>query len=133
MNKEIYDRMLIKWAEDHYWDSLEKDKDLIFLHLKSFTRTDRGWPCKHLLARPTTCHHAGCCPKHENTQEYAGMAELASKQHRQGFRNGPDSPCERLCNVKGLPLADATIRWDALDGDTEDIAVAGSNPASSNK
>ena len=36
MNKESYDRMLIKWVKGHYWDSLEKDKDLILLHLRTF-------------------------------------------------------------------------------------------------
>ena len=25
---------VIKWAENHYWDSLEKDKDLIVKHIK---------------------------------------------------------------------------------------------------
>ena len=34
---------LIDWAEDHYWNSLEKDKDLIIKHLQSFTEIE----CKH--------------------------------------------------------------------------------------
>ena len=25
---------MVKWAENHYWDSLEKDKDLIVKHIK---------------------------------------------------------------------------------------------------
>ena len=29
---------LISWAEHHYWDSLEKDRDLILLHLKDFLK-----------------------------------------------------------------------------------------------
>lgn len=32
-----YNKRLIKWVKDHYWDSLEKDKDLILRHLKTFT------------------------------------------------------------------------------------------------
>jgi len=28
-----YNRKLIKWVKNHYWDSLEKDKDLILRHL----------------------------------------------------------------------------------------------------
>ena len=27
---------LLKWAENHYWDSFEKDKDLIIKHLKNY-------------------------------------------------------------------------------------------------
>lgn len=37
MKKEAYDRQLIKWVKTHYWDSLEKDKDLILRHLRTFT------------------------------------------------------------------------------------------------
>lgn len=36
MDKEKYDRELIKWVKNHYWDSLEKDKDLILRHLRTF-------------------------------------------------------------------------------------------------
>lgn len=32
-----YSKKLIKWVKDHYWDSLEKDKDLILRHLRTFT------------------------------------------------------------------------------------------------
>ena len=28
---------LITWAKNHYWDSLEKDKDLIIRHLRTFS------------------------------------------------------------------------------------------------
>jgi hypothetical protein len=34
--KDKYDRQLKKWARGHYWDSLEKDKDLILRHLRTF-------------------------------------------------------------------------------------------------
>jgi len=35
--KEIdYNKKLIKWVKAHYWDSLEKDKDLILRHLRTF-------------------------------------------------------------------------------------------------
>lgn len=33
---EKYNRNLIKWVKNHYWDSLEKDKDLILRHLRTF-------------------------------------------------------------------------------------------------
>ncbi len=36
MKRSIYDKQLIKWVKDHYWDSLEKDKDLILRHLRTF-------------------------------------------------------------------------------------------------
>ena len=29
MNRNDYDKQLAIWAKSHYWDSLEKDKDLI--------------------------------------------------------------------------------------------------------
>ncbi len=35
-NQDDYDKSLIKWAKNHYWDSLEKDKDLILRHLRTF-------------------------------------------------------------------------------------------------
>lgn len=31
-----HNNQLIKWAENHYWNSLEKDKDLILKHLDTF-------------------------------------------------------------------------------------------------
>jgi len=31
-----YDKQLIRWVKNHYWDSLEKDKDLILRHLRTF-------------------------------------------------------------------------------------------------
>ena len=37
MKQEDYDKLLIKWVKNHYWDSLEKDKDLILRHLRTFT------------------------------------------------------------------------------------------------
>jgi len=37
MDKKAYDKQLIKWVRGHYWDSLEKDKDLILRHLRNFT------------------------------------------------------------------------------------------------
>ena len=37
MDKKAYDKQLIKWVRRHYWDSLEKDKDLILRHLRNFT------------------------------------------------------------------------------------------------
>ena len=37
MDRKTYDKQLLKWVKDHYWDSLEKDKDLILRHLRTFT------------------------------------------------------------------------------------------------
>ena len=37
MKRSVYDKQLIKWVKNHYWDSLEKDKDLILRHLRTFT------------------------------------------------------------------------------------------------
>jgi len=34
---EKYNRNLIRWVKNHYWDSLEKEKDLILRHLHTFT------------------------------------------------------------------------------------------------
>lgn len=36
MNRKDYDKELIKWARNHYWDSLENNKDLILRHLRTF-------------------------------------------------------------------------------------------------
>ena len=36
MKKQEYDKQLIRWVKNHYWDSLEKDKDLIIRHLRTF-------------------------------------------------------------------------------------------------
>jgi len=36
MKRSDYDKQLLKWVRDHYWDSLEKDKDLILRHLRTF-------------------------------------------------------------------------------------------------
>ena len=36
MNRNDYDKQLAIWAKSHYWDSLEKDKDLILRHLWTF-------------------------------------------------------------------------------------------------
>jgi len=36
MTVQVYNKRLIKWIRDHYWDSLEKDKDLILRHIQTF-------------------------------------------------------------------------------------------------
>lgn len=36
-NFEKFCKDLIRWVKRHHWDSLEKDKDLILRHLKTFT------------------------------------------------------------------------------------------------
>ena len=36
MKQSDYDKLLIKWVKNHYWDSLEKDKVLILRHLRTF-------------------------------------------------------------------------------------------------
>ena len=44
MKRDVYDKQLIKWVKNHYWDSLEKDKDLILRHLRTFAG-DETPPC----------------------------------------------------------------------------------------
>ena len=39
MEQSTYNKSLIEWANDHYWDSLEKDKDLILKHLRNFGKS----------------------------------------------------------------------------------------------
>ena len=36
MERSDYDKQLLRWVRDHYWDSLDKDKDLILRHLRTF-------------------------------------------------------------------------------------------------
>lgn len=55
MDRDKYDKELIRWANDHYWDSLEKDKHLILRHLRTFAGdvpqhavtpdAESGWLC----------------------------------------------------------------------------------------
>ena len=37
MDIKQYNRKLIKWVKNHYWDSLETEKDLILRHFRTFT------------------------------------------------------------------------------------------------
>jgi hypothetical protein len=36
MTRAEYDKQLMLWVRDHYWDSLERHKDLILRHLRTF-------------------------------------------------------------------------------------------------
>ena len=36
ISRDEYNKQLVEWVKDHYWDSLEKDKDLILRHLRTF-------------------------------------------------------------------------------------------------
>ena len=36
LERSKYDKQLLRWVRNHYWDSLEKDKDLILRHLRTF-------------------------------------------------------------------------------------------------
>lgn len=36
-HEQEYSQSLIKWVKNHYWDSLQKDKNLILRHLRTFT------------------------------------------------------------------------------------------------
>jgi hypothetical protein len=38
--KKKYDKQLLQWAENHYWDSFEKDKIIILRHLKTFAENE---------------------------------------------------------------------------------------------
>ena len=42
MKLSDYDKQLLKWVRNHYWDSLEKDKELILLHLRTFAGDERA-------------------------------------------------------------------------------------------
>ena len=76
MNKK-----LTRWAIDHYWDSLEKDKSLILKHLKTF---DEGLPKKR---NKRICeihnHYYGCCYK-ENTSWQFKSSQLKQKINPMG-------------------------------------------------
>ena len=59
MDKENYDRQLLKWIKGHYWDSLEKDKHLILRHLRTFLGDIKEDPeCEHFVP-PNFCTHVG--------------------------------------------------------------------------
>ena len=36
MSRSIYDKQLVQWVKSHHWDSLEKDKDIILRHIRTF-------------------------------------------------------------------------------------------------
>jgi len=36
MTQDEYNKKFIGWVRNHYWDSLEKDKNLILRHLRTF-------------------------------------------------------------------------------------------------
>jgi len=42
MERTKYDKQLIRWVKNHYWDSLEKDKDLILRHLRTFAGDEKS-------------------------------------------------------------------------------------------
>ena len=52
MKRDSYDKQLIRWVKNHYWDSLEKDKDLILRHLRTFAKKEEPCPVCELLMRP---------------------------------------------------------------------------------
>jgi len=39
---------LITWAKKHYWDSLEKDKDIIIRHLRTYS-TEESSPVENVV------------------------------------------------------------------------------------
>ena len=39
MKRDDYDKQLIRWVKNHYWDSLERHKDLILRHMRTFAGT----------------------------------------------------------------------------------------------
>ena len=47
MEQVNYDKQLKRWARNHYQDSLEKDKDLIMRHLRTFAgdEIEHDEPC----------------------------------------------------------------------------------------
>lgn len=36
MDRDLYNRQFADWAVNHFWHSLERDKQLIFRHLRTF-------------------------------------------------------------------------------------------------
>jgi hypothetical protein len=40
MSRSIYDKQLVRWVKSHHWDSLEKDKDIILRHIRTFAGGD---------------------------------------------------------------------------------------------
>lgn len=42
MKRNDYDKQLLRWVKNHYWDSLEKDKDLILRHLRTFAGNEHA-------------------------------------------------------------------------------------------
>ena len=64
MDRKKYDKQLIKWTKNHYWDSLEKDKDLILRHLRTFAEDS----CEDGNLCNCSCHeyykfHRTCCDR----------------------------------------------------------------------
>ena len=73
MKRSDYDKQLLRWVRDHYWDSLEKDKDLILRHLRTFAGDEHSSqqaveadaenePCPGYTChtRPYTIHDVRC-------------------------------------------------------------------------
>uniref|UniRef100_A0A6H2A3G9 Uncharacterized protein n=1 Tax=viral metagenome TaxID=1070528 RepID=A0A6H2A3G9_9ZZZZ len=50
MDRDKYDKQLMRWVKNHYWDSLEKDKDLILRHLRTFAVSEESDRIKELEA-----------------------------------------------------------------------------------
>jgi len=65
MTRDDYDKQLIKWVKNHYWDSLEKDKDLILRHLRTFAgdvdMTQKG---RCPVGKCLYCHYGLAHKKH---------------------------------------------------------------------
>jgi len=46
MKQSDYDKKLLRWARVHCWDSLEKHKDLILRHMRTFAGDEPASPEK---------------------------------------------------------------------------------------
>ncbi len=63
------DNELMRWAGDHYWDSLENEKTLILKHLESFkpTNTVKEYGHCNKCAAGAVCY-IDDCPCHQNEE-----------------------------------------------------------------
>ena len=67
MERSNYDKQLKRWARSHYWDSLEKDKELIMWHLQEMNENiiEHEAPCTydHDMLKRRGAHYCENCLK----------------------------------------------------------------------
>jgi len=101
--KKTYDRMLVRWIRDHYWDSLEKCKDLILRHIRTFAGDipdEKCETCDHWIPPKGADHGAvwGECPHLLGSdQDLFAIYPFSDRSHVEVH---PDFGC-RLWRAKG--------------------------------